>query len=63
MVFEIGELDNASQSARWAGCIGDLLHVGAVVVAFRACKKHQRAELDGAYPLGPQLGDRDVGAL
>lgn len=63
MVREIGELDNASQSTRWAECIGDPLHVEAVVVAFRARKKHQRAELDGAYPAGAQLADREVRAL
>lgn len=50
MVFEIGELDNASQSALWAGCVSDPLHVRAVVVAFGACKKHERAELNRAQP-------------
>ena len=63
MVFEIGELDNASQSALWAGCVSDPLHVRAVVVAFGACKKHERAELNRAQPPGAQLADRDVRAL
>ena len=63
MIFEIGELDNARQGTCWAGCIGDPLHVEAVVIALRACEKRQRAEVNGAYPPGAQLGDRDVRPL
>ncbi len=63
MVFEIGELDSASQSARWARCISDPLHVEAVIVAFGARKKHKCAELNRAQPPEAQLGDRDVRTL
>jgi hypothetical protein len=63
MVSEISELDNASQSTRWAGCVGDSLHVEAVVVAFRACQKHQCAELNRAYSPGAQLADRELRTL
>ena len=48
VVFEIGELDKASQGAVWAGCVGDAFHIGAVVVVFTARKEHKRAELDRA---------------
>jgi hypothetical protein len=63
VVFEIGELDNPSQGARWAGCVSDALHVSAVVVAFGAGEKHKRAELNRAQPPGAQLADGDVRAL
>jgi hypothetical protein len=63
MIFEIGELDNASQSTRWAEGIGDPLHVDPVVLAFGACKKHERGKLNWAHPPATQLPDRDLRTL
>ena len=63
MIFEIGELDDASQSTRWAEDIGDPLHVDSVVLAFEACQKHERGELNRAHPPATQLPDRDVRTL
>ena len=60
MVIEISELDKASQSTRWAGCVGDSLHVGAVVVVLRLCQKYERAQLYRAYSPNAQLADREV---
>jgi hypothetical protein len=57
MVFEIGELDNSSESTRLAGRVGDPLHVGAVVVFLGAGQERKRAELSGAHPLDAQLVD------
>lgn len=55
MVIEIGELDNASQSAVLAGCVGDALHVGAVVVVLSAREERKRAEFDRAQSPRAQL--------
>src|SRR5450755_1972492 len=55
MVLEIGELDNTSERAGLARCVGDPLHVGAVVVCFSAGQERERAELSGAHPFGAQL--------
>ena len=60
MVFEIGELDKASQGPVWAGFVGDAFHIGAVVVVFIACKEHKRTELDRAQSLGAQLAEGEV---
>jgi hypothetical protein len=45
MVLEIGELDDASQIARWARRVGDALNVAAVVIVLAARKQHQCAAL------------------
>lgn len=63
MIFEIAELDNASQGTRWAEGIGDPLHVVSVVVTCGACKEHKCAELNGDQPAAAQLPDREVRAL
>ena len=63
MVFEIGELDEASQGAGWAGCVGDPLDMGAVVLVITAPKEHKRAELDRAHSLAAQLADGHVRVL
>ena len=60
MIFEIGELDKASQGPVWAGFVGDAFHIGAVVVVFIACKEHKRTELDRAQSLGAQLAEGEV---
>jgi hypothetical protein len=60
VVFEIGELDKASQDTGWAGCVGDAFHIGAVVVVFIAPKEHKRTELDRAQSLGAQLTEGKV---
>jgi hypothetical protein len=58
VVFEIGELDKASQGAVWAGFVGDAFHIGAVVVVCIACKEHKCTELDRAQSLGAQLAEQ-----
>jgi|SRR5450755_659928 len=63
MVLEIGEFDNASESAGLAGCVGDPLHVGAVVVPFSAGQEREGAELSGADSTGAQLVDGEARTL
>jgi hypothetical protein len=60
VVFEIGELDKASQDTGWAGCVGNAFHIGAVVVVFIARKEHKRTELDRAQSLCAQLTEGEV---
>jgi hypothetical protein len=63
MVFEVRELDNASERTRRPGCVGYALDVVAVVAAFGTREKQQRAELGGAHTLGSQLADGQIGPL
>jgi len=54
---------NAPERVVWAGCVGDALRAGVVVVVFSAGQERRRAELTRAQSLSAVLADAHTRAL